>query len=83
MFRFYLTPLDSEAECSRADAQYVSRVRQIHKSLRLAPATVVTRDFMMGAKRRYSFSRPAIATPGHQAIPVEGNGQHIIGTGAG
>jgi hypothetical protein len=35
---------------------------------------------MMGAKRRHSFSRPAIAAPGHQTVPVKGNGQHIIRT---
>jgi hypothetical protein len=33
MIRFDLTSLDGEAECSRADAEHVSRFRQIHKSL--------------------------------------------------
>jgi hypothetical protein len=80
MIRFNLTSLDGEAECSRADAERVSGFCQIHESLCLAATTIVTRDLMMGAQGRHSFSRPAIAAPGYQTVPVKGDGQHIIRT---
>jgi hypothetical protein len=80
MSGFDFASLNGQPERSRTDPEDASAFVQIHPPFRGPSIAIVASDVVVAAERDHPFSRPPIATPGEEPIPIQYVREQIVRT---